>query len=79
MAGTWMSVVKGFGGMRVRNGQLHFNPILPKNWDGYSFKIGFKGRLLEIKVTKKGTIIQNTGAEALTIFLNGEEKTLAPA
>jgi maltose phosphorylase len=32
MAGTWMSVIYGFGGMRVEENALHFNPYLPKEW-----------------------------------------------
>src|SRR5690606_14760903 len=32
MAGTWMSIVKGFGGMRVRDGELHFDPFIPDQW-----------------------------------------------
>jgi maltose phosphorylase len=26
MAGTWMSIVEGFGGMQNQNNQLHFSP-----------------------------------------------------
>ena len=26
MAGTWMSIVEGFGGMRIINDQLNFSP-----------------------------------------------------
>ena len=29
MAGTWTGLVKGFGGMRCRNGELSFTPICP--------------------------------------------------
>src|SRR5690606_13392594 len=39
MAGTWMSIVEGFGGMRVRNGKLNFEPKIPKEWESYSFKV----------------------------------------
>ena len=42
MAGTWMSIVEGFGGMRVKNNALHFEPRIPKDWNGYSFKINFR-------------------------------------
>ena len=34
MAGTWMSIVEGFGGMRVKNNQLHFEPRIPVQWKG---------------------------------------------
>ena len=50
MAGTWMSVVEGFGGMRVKDGKLHFAPILPKEWQGYSFKINFRNQILKIEI-----------------------------
>ena len=50
MAGSWMAVINGFGGMRVYNGKLHFAPYLPDGWKGYQFTINFKGRKLEIRV-----------------------------
>src|SRR5690606_38498131 len=36
MAGTWMSVVEGFGGMRVKNDTLSFDPKIPKEWEAFS-------------------------------------------
>jgi alpha,alpha-trehalose phosphorylase len=50
MAGTWMGVAYGFAGMRVVRGELHFAPALPKQWQHYTFKIHFKGCLLEVHV-----------------------------
>ena len=50
MAGTWMSIVQGFGGMRVVNGELTFNPMLPKKWKGFSFKVMFRGEVRTLKV-----------------------------
>ncbi len=32
MAGTWMSIVEGFGGMRIKNDILSFKPKIPKQW-----------------------------------------------
>jgi len=29
MAGTWMSLVQGFGGVRIINDQLHIDSVLP--------------------------------------------------
>ena len=54
MAGTWMSVVQGFGGMRVKNDQLEFSPILPKNWTKYSFNVLFRNQRYEITVDQNG-------------------------
>jgi maltose phosphorylase len=59
MAGTWMAVVHGFGGLRVRNNKLILAPFIPENWSSCSFKIMFRGALLNIKVTKTLLEIQN--------------------
>ena len=50
MAGTWLSIVEGFAGMRVKNGKLHFTPRLPKHWESLSFKVIFQGETKEIKL-----------------------------
>ena len=46
MAGSWMAVIQGFAGMRVRNGQLTFDPELPKHWTHLSFKVNFRGEII---------------------------------
>ncbi|MFD0997971.1 glycoside hydrolase family 65 protein [Ohtaekwangia kribbensis] len=76
MAGTWMSVVKGFGGMRVRDGKLHFNPFIPDQWKSYSFRIEFRGRVLKIKVSKDGVETKLESGEPLVIDVKGEDVQL---
>ncbi len=76
MAGTWMSVVKGFGGMRVHDGKLHFNPFIPDQWKSYSFKVEFRGRVILVNVSKASTDIKVIAGEPLEIIV-GEEKELA--
>jgi len=46
MAGSWMAVVQGFAGMRVRDGRLTFDPKLPKHWTHLSFKVNFRGEVI---------------------------------
>jgi len=67
MAGTWMSIVEGFAGMRVRNGKLSFTPFLPEEWNSFSFNIGFRGVQLKIKVKKDGITIVNPAKELMDI------------
>lgn len=59
MAGTWMSVVEGFAGMRVRDGQLRFAPFLPAKWQSFAFKVRFRGMLLKVEINRKGVLIHN--------------------
>lgn len=72
MAGTWMSVVEGFAGMRVRDGKLQFNPFLPKQWKSFSFTIGFRGATLKINITENGINIKNNNAVDLEIGIRNQ-------
>lgn len=69
MAGTWMSVVEGFAGMRVREGGLRFTPFLPARWQSFAFKIRFRGALLKVEVNKKGVLIHNSSDKAIEVYL----------
>ena len=63
MAGTWMAVVEGFGGVRVRDGGLHMRPSLPKRWKSYSFRILFRGAVLCVKVAKDSVEVRNESTQ----------------
>jgi maltose phosphorylase len=71
MAGTWMSLVKGFGGMRVKEGKLCFDPFIPEQWKSYSFRLEFRGRVIKVKVSKDGTETLLESGEPMEIFLKG--------
>lgn len=73
MAGTWMAIVKGFGGMRVRKGVLHLNPTLPQGWESYKFSINFRGALLKIFVNQESVIIDNYSDKLMTIKVYNED------
>ncbi len=55
MAGTWMSIVQGFGGMRIEGDALVFNGMLPKNWNSFTFRILFRNVIHSVKVDAQGT------------------------
>lgn len=77
MAGTWLSVVEGFGGMRVRNNQLSLHPVLPKNWKSYSFKIGFRKTIVTVKFDGKKVSLTNESEQALDLNVFGKDQHLA--
>ena len=76
MAGTWMSLVKGFGGMKILDGKLYFNPYIPEQWKSYSFRIEFRGRVIKVKVSKDKTETLLESGQPLTIQLNGKDVNL---
>jgi len=76
MAGTWMSVIEGFAGMRVRDGKLSFQPFIPEKWNSFSFHIGFRGAVLNVKVTREGVQIKNLSGTETTVLVYGREQTV---
>ena len=76
MAGTWMAVIKGFGGMRIRGGQIYLDPYIPENWTAYSFKIRFRGQILEIRVSQGKVEILNHSNESVNVHLSGDQYSI---
>jgi len=76
MAGTWMSIVYGFAGMRIRNRKLHLSPFKPESWNEYSFRMVFRDRILKIAVNDKGVIINLEKGDPIDIVLFGENVTI---
>jgi maltose phosphorylase len=72
MAGTWLAIVQGFGGMRVIDGKLHFSPHIPDKWISFAFNIRFRENQLNIRVEKNSTIIQNLKGADIEVFVNNK-------
>lgn len=79
MAGTWMSIVEGFGGMRVVNNTLSFKPQIPEQWQGYSFKINFRNQILTVNVSQDKTTFELIGTKDLVILVNDKKVTVSPS
>ena len=72
MSGAWLAIVQGFAGMRVKDGLLHFKPFVPKNWQGYDFKINFRGSLLDVQVIGGEVTLTVEEGPELAVYLNDE-------
>lgn len=71
MAGTYLSIVEGFGGMRLKNEELHFNPFIPFKWELFSFIVKYRENLLKIEVTKEKVTVVNQGGVSSKVFIRG--------
>jgi maltose phosphorylase len=79
MAGTWMSVTKGFGGMRIdTKGDLVFSPMIPRQWKSYSFKILFREAMLKVTTTSEAVKIEHLEGPGIKLHLYGETYQLEP-
>jgi maltose phosphorylase len=72
LAGAWVNIVYGFGGMRSDGEILKFNPSIPKAWNSYSFRIVYKDTVLSIKVNKKELSFKVMNGKAATIEIYDE-------
>ena len=68
-AAAWMNIVYGFGGMRTDDEILSFKPTLPKQWNGYQFKILYRGKILTVAIKDgKAKFVLDGEAEPIRIF-----------
>ncbi|WP_299117711.1 glycoside hydrolase family 65 protein [uncultured Winogradskyella sp.] len=78
MAGTWMSIVEGFGGMRIVNDTLSFEPKIPQQWEAFSFKVNFRNQILRVNACKGHTHFELEGNRNIDIIVNGKSVTISP-
>lgn len=76
MAGTWMSVVYGFGGLKVQDGVLRLNPFNPGHWTSFSFKVMFRGSRLKVTVGEHDVIVANESETAAEVSVYGKKHTV---
>lgn len=71
-------MLKVFGGLRVKNDTLHFEPKIPEQWQGYSFKINFRNQILQVFVNASETKFTLEGTQELTVYVNGKAVLVEP-
>ncbi|GEK91091.1 glycoside hydrolase family 65 protein [Alkalibacterium kapii] len=76
MSGGWLSIVHGFAGMRTLTGDLSFSPYCPEQWNGYEFKLNYRGRLIKVTVDKETVAFNLQEGDSLNFNLYGKEVLL---
>lgn len=83
MGGTYMGIVYGFGGLRIREEGVSFRPSIPRQWDSYSYRVVYRNSVLEIRTDREQTVFRLSAGEPLYIrvydrelYLDGEAKVL---
>jgi kojibiose phosphorylase len=76
--GTWQTIVCGFGGFRVRNGQMTFKPWLPPDWNAVAFRLKWHGNTVSVSADHTSATFVLTGPAGCreTIIINGRQITL---
>jgi alpha,alpha-trehalose phosphorylase len=73
LAGSWIALVAGFGGMRDHGGQLSFAPRLPEQITRLAFGVRHRGLRLRVEVTdNEATYTLTDGDSSLQLLHHGE-------
>jgi alpha,alpha-trehalose phosphorylase len=77
LAGAWVALVAGFGGLRDVANQLSFDPHLPKDISSLRFNLRWRGSRLKVDVSHdEVTYSLRDGADEVMFRHAGEELTL---
>jgi len=67
LAGGWLAVVAGFGGLRDREDGLRFRPQLPPGWSRLAFTVRPRGQRLSVEITPGKVGYRLEGDQPITI------------
>jgi len=67
LAGAWLALVAGFGGLRDAPDRLAFRPQLPPGWSRLAFAVRPRGRLLRVEIVPGKVTYALEGDEPLEI------------
>lgn len=78
MGGTWLSIVYGFAGLRIKETGLSLAPTLPSKWNSYSFHTIYQGSVIKVHKTKEFITYQVVEGPGLSILHNENSVDLEP-
>ena len=80
LAGAWIALVAGFGGMRDHDGHLWFDPALPEKIGRLTFNLQWRGARIVVDVTHTRVTYELNGesTSAVTLRHAGEDISIEP-
>ena len=67
MAGSWIALVEGFGGLKIDKNNISINPKIPKNWDRLKFNIFYKNQILKFEINSESIYVSGTNSNKIII------------
>jgi alpha,alpha-trehalose phosphorylase len=74
LAGAWLALVAGFGGMRDTPDRLLFRPQLPPGWERLAFAVRPRGQLLRVEITPGHATYSITGDPVEIVHCSGRRE-----
>ncbi|GGG48289.1 glycosyl hydrolase [Kocuria dechangensis] len=81
LAGAWLALVCGFGGLRTDGETLELAPRLPERLTRIAFRLRWRGRRVGVETTREGTVVRllDEGDGELPVRVDGRAVTVTSA
>lgn len=73
IAGAWMNIVYGFGGLRSDSDMLSLEPSIPEGWGRYVFSLRCGDSILRVQVEQEGVTLFCVEGESVPLYLYGKK------
>ncbi|KAA0918813.1 glycoside hydrolase family 65 protein [Dietzia sp. ANT_WB102] len=74
--GVWSALVSGFGGMRDYRGDISFDPRVPAEWSGLTFRLTVRGTHVRVRCTHAEITIENLNGADFECTVQGRPVTV---
>lgn len=71
LAGSWLILAQGWGGLRLDGAAPSFRPQLPSAWKGYSFRLRWCGSTIELSVDGAGCTYRLLAGDPVDVLDHG--------
>ncbi|MEX5636293.1 glycoside hydrolase family 65 protein [Parafrankia sp. FMc2] len=78
LAGSWIALVEGFGGLRDNGRLLSFTPRLPEGLTRLAFRLRVRSRRLHVEVLDSSATYTVVEGDAISILHHGEQVRIGP-
>lgn len=58
MGGTYMAIVYGFGGLRIKENGISLQPRLPRQWEGFRFRFLYEDARIEVEMKQEKCFVR---------------------
>lgn len=76
LGGMWLSLIKGFGGVTLKEGHLNIDSHLPEKWNKLEFKLTYQGRKIKVTIQHKKVILKLEQGEKISLAINQQSYIL---
>lgn len=67
----WLGAVQGFAGLSICNGELHFSPVMPEQWQRLRVPLCWQGTRIQLEITAEAVTLKTD--KEISLWLWGLE------